>query len=192
MFSFLINSIANWDPLSDIMLFSNLYNYYILSLNNCINPSTDISSVIATKYVILDNLLYITKIAFFLVTNSNLVIKSTIRYVQSFFSILVSAFLLVLLSYSLFFSTYYILLYIFLHLFSLLATSSFLSSILLSSTFLYILLPVHYDVNRLFLPSTSHLSAHKSFSPSVSNSFQSTIHLLIILLFLLSLSLLLL
>ena len=44
-------------------------------------------SVVVTKYVILDNLSQTIRIVSFLVTNSNFVIKSTVRYVYSFSSI---------------------------------------------------------------------------------------------------------
>ena len=81
LFNFFMNSTANCDPLSDTTLSNNLCNFYILSLNNCTNSSTNVPSVVATKCVILDNLSHITKIVSFLATNSNLVIKSIIRYV---------------------------------------------------------------------------------------------------------------
>ena len=68
-------------------LSSNLYNFYTLFLNNLASSSTNIPSIIATKYLILDNLSHTTKIIFFSATNSNLVIKSIIRYVHGFSSI---------------------------------------------------------------------------------------------------------
>jgi len=55
----------------------------MLFLNNHANPLTDISSIVATKYVILDNLLYTTKITFFPAINSNLVMKLAVRCVYS-------------------------------------------------------------------------------------------------------------
>jgi len=67
--------------------FGNLCNFYILSLNNCANPSTNVPSVIATKCVILDNLSQTTRIASFPATNSNFIIKSTVKYIHGFFSI---------------------------------------------------------------------------------------------------------
>ena len=81
LLSFFINSTANCDPLSDTILSDNLCNFYILSLNNHNNFSTDVSSIVVTKCIILDNLSHMTKIVSFLATNSNLVIKSTIRCV---------------------------------------------------------------------------------------------------------------
>ena len=85
-FNFLVNSAANYSLLSKITLSSNLYNFHTLSLNNLANPSTNISSVITTRYAILDNLLYTTKIAFFSAINNNLVIKFTIKHVYNFSS----------------------------------------------------------------------------------------------------------
>ena len=70
--------------LSKITLFSNLCNFYTLSLNNLTNPFADIPLVVATKYAILSNLSYITRITFFSTTNSNLVIKSTIKCIYGF------------------------------------------------------------------------------------------------------------
>ena len=55
----------NCSPLSDTMLSSNLCSFHILSLSSHTNPSTNISSVVATKYIIFDNLLQITRIVFF-------------------------------------------------------------------------------------------------------------------------------
>ena len=57
---------------------------YTLSLDNLSSPSTDISFIVATKYVILDNLPQITKIVSFPATTGNFVIKSTVRYVHGF------------------------------------------------------------------------------------------------------------
>ena len=56
----------------------------MLSLNSLANPSADVSSVVATKYIIFDNLSQTTTIASFPVTNSNFVMKSTIMYVHGF------------------------------------------------------------------------------------------------------------
>ena len=77
-----MNFIANCSSLSNITLSGNLYNFHILFLNNCTNLSADVSSVIATKYAILDNLLQTTRITFFSATNSNFVIKFTIKYIH--------------------------------------------------------------------------------------------------------------
>ena len=74
--------------LSKITLFSNLCNFYTLSLNNLTNPFANIPLVVAIKYTILGNLSYITRITFFSTTNSNLVIKSTIKCIYSFSSTL--------------------------------------------------------------------------------------------------------
>jgi len=83
LFSSLVNSTMNYSPLSNIILSGNLCNFYTLSLNNLANPSADVPSVIATKCVIIDNLSQTTRIAFFPATNSNFVMKSTIRYIHS-------------------------------------------------------------------------------------------------------------
>ena len=88
LFSFFINSATNYGFLSKITLFSNPCNFHTLFLNNLTNSSTDVSSVITTKCVILNNLLHTTKIAFFLATNGNFVINLTIKYINSFSSIL--------------------------------------------------------------------------------------------------------
>ena len=66
------------------MLSSNLCNFHTLSLNNYTTISTNISSIVVTKCVILDNLSQTTRITFCLATNSNLVIKFTIKCVYSF------------------------------------------------------------------------------------------------------------
>ena len=55
----------------------------MLSLNNLTNLSANIPFVVATKCIILDNLLQTTRITSFLTTNSNFVIKSTIKCVYS-------------------------------------------------------------------------------------------------------------
>jgi len=70
--------------LSNNILSGNLYNLHTLSQNNLANSSTNISSVVATKYIILDNLSQTTRIVFLLATNSNFIINSTIRCVYSF------------------------------------------------------------------------------------------------------------
>ena len=82
----LFSSTTNCDPLWKTTLSGNPYNFHTLFLNNCTNPSTVNLSVVATKCVILDNLLQTTRIAFFPTTNGNFVMKSTIRYVYSFSS----------------------------------------------------------------------------------------------------------
>jgi len=83
LFSSLVNSTANCGPLSGIMLSGNLHSFYILSLNNFASFS---AIVVAIKCAILDNLLYTTKItSFTTTTNSNFMIKSTIRCVHGFF-----------------------------------------------------------------------------------------------------------
>jgi len=82
-FNFLVNSAANCSSLSNIILFSNLCNFHMLSLNSLVNSSADVLSTVATKYDILDNLLHTTKVTFFSTTNSNFVIKSTVKYIHS-------------------------------------------------------------------------------------------------------------
>ena len=163
-FNSLVNSTANCGPLSKIILSSNLCNFHMLSLNSLTNPSADVSSIIAIKCVILDNLLYITKITSFLATNSNFVMKSTVKYVHSLFSIFfLSTFLLVPLFYSSFFDTSHIHPHNFLHSSFLLATSNFLSPTLLFFISLYVQLLVHYGITRLFLLLTPHPSVHTPF-----------------------------
>ena len=49
-------------PLSEITLSGNPYNFHILFLNNLVNPSAIIFSVIVIKYNIFENLLHTTKI----------------------------------------------------------------------------------------------------------------------------------
>jgi len=56
----------------------------MLFLNNLANISANIPSVVATKCIILDNLLQTTGIASFPATNGKFEIKFTIRYVHSF------------------------------------------------------------------------------------------------------------
>ena len=70
------------------MFSDNLCSFYTLSLNNLVNFSTEISSVVAIKYAIFDNLLYTTGIMFFSTTSDSLVIKFTIRYIYHFSEIL--------------------------------------------------------------------------------------------------------
>ena len=84
LFNSLVISAVNCGPLSNTILSGNLYNFHILSLNNLANSFAEVSSVVATKCVILNNLLQTTRIAFFLATNSSFVIKSTIKYIYSF------------------------------------------------------------------------------------------------------------
>ena len=59
----------------------------MLFLNNLANSSADIHFIVITKYVIFDNLLHTTRIIFFSATNSNLVIKFTIKYIYGLFDI---------------------------------------------------------------------------------------------------------
>ena len=56
----------------------------MLFLNNLANSSADIPFIVATKYVILDNLSQTTRITSFPATTSNFVIKSTVRCFHSF------------------------------------------------------------------------------------------------------------
>ena len=71
---------ANYGPLSDIMLSGNLCNFHTLFLNSLANSFAKVSSIMATKCTIFDSLSYTTRIAFFSVTSSSLVMKSTFRY----------------------------------------------------------------------------------------------------------------
>ena len=129
-----------------------------------------------------DKLLQTTRIVSFLATNSNLVMKSTIKYVHSFsgtsFTINLSTSMFVL-----FFIFWYILQLFTYFSTSLvtLATSSFLLSTMSSSIFLYILLLVYYGVTKLSLPSVPHPSIHIIFLLSTSNLLPSAIHFLLVL-----------
>ena len=84
LFNFFIISAVNCSSLSNIILSSNPCNFYMLSLNDHTNSSTNVPFVVVTKCVILDNLLQTTRIVFFLATNSNFVIKSIIKFIHSF------------------------------------------------------------------------------------------------------------
>ena len=84
LFNFLVNSTTNYRPLSDTILSCNPFNFHTLSLNSLTNPFADIPSIVATKYIIFNNLSQITRIIYFPATNSHFVIKSTIKYVYSF------------------------------------------------------------------------------------------------------------
>ena len=88
LFNSFVNSAANYGSLSSTTLSGNLCNFHTLFLNNLANPFTNVPSVVATKYIILNNLLQTTSITSFPATNSNFVIKSTIRWVQGFSVIL--------------------------------------------------------------------------------------------------------
>ena len=81
LFNSFVISATNCSLLSDTILSGNLCNFHTLSLNNCTNPFADVLSVVATEYIILDNLLQTTRIASFPATNGNFVIKSTVRYI---------------------------------------------------------------------------------------------------------------
>jgi len=90
LFNSFVNSATNCSPLFDTTLSGNLYNFHTLFLNNHTNLSTDVPFVVAIKYVILTNLSQTTKIMSFSTANSNLVMKSTVRWVYSFSSILLN------------------------------------------------------------------------------------------------------
>ena len=90
LFSSLVISAANCGPLSDTTLSGSPCNFHTLFLNNLANPFVDVPSVVATKCIILNNLLQTTRIVFFLATNSNFVMKSTVRCVHSFSGVLLS------------------------------------------------------------------------------------------------------
>ena len=83
-FNSFVISVVNCSSLSNTILSGSPYNFHTLFLNNLINPSADISSMVATKCIILDNLSQTTRVAFFPTTTSNFVIKSTVRCVYSF------------------------------------------------------------------------------------------------------------
>ena len=127
LFNTLVIFAANYGPLSDITLSDNPCNFHTLSLNNCASLSTNFSFIVATKYVILDNLSQTTRIASFLATNGNFMIKLTIKYVHNFSEPhSISTFLLVLLSYFLSSDIYHIFLHIVPYFLLLLATNYFL------------------------------------------------------------------
>ena len=84
LFNFFAISTAHYSSLSDTILSGNPYNFHMLFLNNLTNSSADIPSIVVTKYVILNNLLQTTRITSFPATNSNFVIKSTVRYIYGF------------------------------------------------------------------------------------------------------------
>ena len=88
LFNSLVNSTTNYGPLSLITLSDSLCNFHTLSLNNLTSPSADILSVVVMKCIIFNNLSYTTKIVSFPATNSNFVIKSTVKYVHTFSSTL--------------------------------------------------------------------------------------------------------
>ena len=135
-FNSLVISTANYSPLFNTILSSNLCNFYILSLNNLANPFTNVSSVIATKCVILDNLLQTTRTTSFFATNGNLVIKSTIGYAHSFSGTLLNFNFSISTSvYFLSSNIYCILLHIISHFLLSLTINIFLSPALLSSIF---------------------------------------------------------
>jgi len=158
----------------------NLCNFYILFLNN-LNPFASVFSIVITKYIILDNLSQITRIVSFLATNSNLVIKSAIWYVYSFFGILISTFLLVSLSCSLFTDTYYTLLHTILHFSLLQAINNFLLLVLLSSICICVLLPCHMQAHLSGnYISTVISSLNYTSLPSTAATFLTT-HLMVVL-----------
>ena len=100
-------------------------SFYILSLNNFVNSSVNIPSIVAIKCVIFNNISHTTRI-----------------------TSLLSTFLLVPLFYSLFSSISHIHSHIFLHLWLSLASNNFLLPALLSSIIFYAWLPVHYSMTR--------------------------------------------
>jgi len=85
LFNSFVISVANYSLLSDTMVSGNLYNFYTLSLNSLSSSFTDVSSVVAIKCIIFDNLLQTTRIAYFPATNSNFGMKSTVRCVHGFY-----------------------------------------------------------------------------------------------------------
>jgi len=125
-----------------------IYTISTLFLNNLTNPFTNISFFVNTKCAIFYNLSHTTNITSFSATNSNLVIKSTIKYVYSFSSTLLSTYLLVPLSCSLSFDTNCISLHISPYSYFLLITSNHSSPTLLSSISFCIQLLAYYSVIR--------------------------------------------
>ena len=87
LFNSFVISIVYCSSLSNTILSGNPCNFYILFLNSLTNLSADISSIIAIKCIILNNLLQTTRIVSFPATIGNFVIKSTIKYIHSFFRI---------------------------------------------------------------------------------------------------------
>ena len=83
-FSSLVNSATNCGSLSDTTFSSKPCSLYTLSLKSLTNPFADISSIVAMKCVIFDNLSQTTKIASFPATIGNLVMKSTDICIHSF------------------------------------------------------------------------------------------------------------
>ena len=134
------------------MIFSKLCSFYTLSLSNLANHSAIIFSVVIMKCVIFGNPAHTTQIAFFPVTNSNFMMKSTIKCINGFFrtlfAISFSASNSILFLIFLFSSISYTLLYTSWHLLSFLATDNSLSLTLLSSTFLHVQLPAHCDATQ--------------------------------------------
>ena len=133
---------------------------------------------IATKCVIFDNLSHTTKITFFSTTNSNLVIKSTIRYVHAFSSTSFT------ISFPAGASVLFFILWYKSHLLiyyptSFVATSSSLSLTPLSSIYSYVLLPVYHNVIKLLLFSTSHLSVYTPSLLSILTLLKFPTHLLL-------------
>jgi len=84
LFNSHITPIANWDPLSEMILSGNPCNFYILSLNNLANPSTNVFFIVEIKYTIFVNLLTTTRIELYPCASGNLVIKSAEIYTQGF------------------------------------------------------------------------------------------------------------
>ena len=139
-------------------------------------------SVVATKYVILDNLSQTTKITLFPTINSNFVIKSTIKCVHSFsgtslsYNFSTGASVLFLSS-----SIYYKNSHTFLHFLSLQATNNSLLPVLLFFIYLYILLLVYHGVTELSLLLMPYPLVHRPFFLLILNPSLSTICLLAIL-----------
>jgi len=81
LFNSFIISTANYSPLSNTILSSNLCNFYMLSLNNCANSSADVSSVIATKLPLVARKDAILVVCNRLSKMTHFVMKSIIKYV---------------------------------------------------------------------------------------------------------------
>ena len=80
-FNFLIKTTTNYEPLLNITFSDKLCIFHILFLNSYASSSL---LLLLKVCVILDNLLHTTKITSFLTTNSDFIIKSTIRYIHNF------------------------------------------------------------------------------------------------------------
>jgi len=84
LFNSHINSATNCSSLSNIMLLGRSCNFYTLFLNNCVNSSTNVFSVIGIKYTILVNQSITTRIESYPCAKGSLIMKSTDICIQGF------------------------------------------------------------------------------------------------------------